>query len=155
MPSSLRHFRRLLIALAAIFAASFVASDASACSAMKQGMADCGSSCGCCTGAKREASPARAEAEVARPVTVLLLPIPRVGCPAPVESCSCCSRDPAVPQPRPARSTAESRPEVSKGSVFVESGEAFVARTALAPQVPATQSPPRAPLYLQNERLLF
>ena len=29
------------------------------------------------------------------------------------------------------------------------------ARTPVAPQVPATQSPPRIPLYLRNERLLF
>jgi hypothetical protein len=39
--------------------------------------------------------------------------------------------------------------------VFVQLGEAFAARTALAPQVPATQSPPKVPFYLRNERLLF
>jgi hypothetical protein len=37
----------------------------------------------------------------------------------------------------------------------VQLGEAFAARRIVAPQVPATQSPPKAPLYLQNERLLF
>jgi hypothetical protein len=38
---------------------------------------------------------------------------------------------------------------------FLLTGEAFVPRTALAPQVPATQSPPKDPLYLRDERLLF
>jgi hypothetical protein len=57
--------------------------------------------------------------------------------------------------PKPARSTAESLPELSDGSVFVQLGEAFAARTALVPQGPATQSPPKVPLYLRNERLLF
>jgi hypothetical protein len=150
MLSTPRHLRRPLIALVAIFAASFAASDASACSTMEQGQGACATACGCCTSGGNEAPTARAEA--AAPAT--LPQVPGLGRTAPAENCSCRSQEPAAPSPKPARSTAESRPELSDGSVFVQLGEAF-ARTALAPQVPATQSPPKAPLYLQNARLLF
>ena len=150
MPSTPRHFRRTLIALAAIVAASFGASEASACSTMKQGRAACATVCGCCTAEGGEAPAARVEAapSVAMPQT------PGACRPAPAEACSCRSQAPAAPSPKPARITAENRTEPSAVSVFVQLGEAF-ARTALAPQVPATQSPPKAPLYLQNARLLF
>ncbi len=151
MPSTPRHLRRPLIALVAIFAASFAADDASACSTMKQDQGACASACGCCTSGGNEAPGTRAEV-----ATLATLPqAPGVGRPAPAENCSCRSQEPAAPSPKPARSTAGSRPELSDSSFFVQLGEAFAARTALTTQVPATQSPPKAPLYLRNERLLF
>jgi hypothetical protein len=151
MPSTLRHIRRPLIALVAVCAASFAASDASACSAMTQSKGERATACGCCTGGESTAPVARAE--VATPAA--LPRAPRVGCPAPGETCSCRSEGPTAPEPKPARSSVERRTEPSNGSAFIESGDAFAARTTFAPQVPATQSPPRAPLYLQNVRLLF
>jgi len=151
MPSTPRHLRRPLIALVAIFAASFMASDASACSTMKQGQGACQTACGCCTSGGDDAPTTRAG--VATPAA--LPQAAGLGRPAPAENCSCRSQEPAAPSPKPARSTAESRTELSAGSVFVQLGETFAARTALTPQVPSTQSPPKVPLYLRNERLLF
>ena len=151
MLSTPRHFRRPLIALVAIVAASFAAGDAAACSTMKPGQGACQTVCGCCTSGANEVSSTHAPV-----VTHATVPqTPGVGQPAPAEGCSCRSQEPAAPTPKPARNTAESRPEPSNSSEFVHFGEAFAARPVLAPQVPATQSPPKAPLYLRNERLLF
>jgi hypothetical protein len=50
---------------------------------------------------------------------------------------------------------SEGRAEGGQGTEFVPFGGFADARTPVAPQVPATQSPPRIPLYLRNERLLF
>lgn len=150
MPGTPRYFRRPLIALVAIFAASFAASDAAACSTMKQGQGACQTICGCCTSVGDEAPATRVE--VANPI---LPQSPGVGCPAPAENCSCRSQEPAAPSPKPARSTVESRSELSETSAFMQLGEAFTARHAHCPLVPANQSPPKTPLYLRNARLLF
>jgi hypothetical protein len=149
MPGTPRPFRLSLIALGAIFAALFAASDASACSAMKQGPGACQASCGCCTSEGNEVPAARAEA-----ASFAVPQAPGLGRTVPAEPCSCRSQGPAAPSPKSARSMSESHSELSDGSVFVQHGETS-ARTALVPQVPATQSPPKAPLYLQNVRLLF
>jgi hypothetical protein len=151
MPSTLRHFRRPLIALVAVCAASFAASDTSACSAMARDKGGCATACGCCAVGESGAPAARAEEATSAAVPLA----PRLGCPAPTETCTCRSQEPVAPEPKPARSSAEQRPEPSEGSALVEPGEDLAARTALDPQVPATQSPPGSPLYLQNERLLF
>jgi hypothetical protein len=143
--------RSLLIALAAIVAASLAVGEASACSMMKQGDGTCPTVCGCCSPQTNEA-PATGSG-VARRATTPLAP---ASCrTAPGRDCSCRSQGPAAPARKPARSTAQNRPELGQGSDFVPLGEAFAARSILTPQVPATQSPPKTPLYLRNERLLF
>ena len=151
MFSTPRHLRRPLIALVAIFAASFAAGDAAACSTMKPGQGACQTACGCCKSEAGEAS--STHTLVATHATVPVMP--RVAHSAPAEGCSCRSQAPAAPTPKPAQSTPEGRPKPSYISEFVHFGEAFAARLVLVPQVPATQSPPKAPLYLRNERLLF
>lgn len=151
MPRTLRHLRGPLVALVAIFAAAFSAGEVSACSTMKQGPGACQTACGCCSTGANEAPATLAEA---RPAA--LPEAPQASRPAPTgESCSCRSQVPAAPSQKPARSTSESRTELGEPLGFVATGEGFAARTLLAPQVPATQSPPKAPLYLQNVRLLF
>ena len=72
MATTLRHLRGLLIAFAAIFAASTAASEASACSMKEWGNAGCASACGCCSSATTEA-PAPA-ARVGGGATVLQAP---------------------------------------------------------------------------------
>jgi hypothetical protein len=151
MPRTPRYLRGPLVALVAIFAASFSAGEVSACSTMKQGPEACKTACGCCSTGANAAPATRAEA---RPAA--LPEAPQANRPAPTdEGCSCRSQKPAAPTQKPARSTAESRPELGESLGFVTTGEGFAAQTLLAPQVPATQSPPKAPLYLQNVRLLF
>lgn len=146
-----RHLRRPLIALAAIAAALFATSDASACSTMKQSQRACATVCGYCTSARGDNPAPRAEgaASVVSPHAAA------VSGTAPAKECSCRSQEPAAPSPKPARRSAEDRPELNEGSAYVQPGEAFDARTVTAPQAPPTQSPPKAPLYLRNERLRF
>ena len=71
------------------------------------------------------------------------------------EACTSQGLSPSRPARKPARSAAQDRPELGQGPDFVPLGEAYAARSPLTPQVPATQSPPKTPLYLRNERLLF
>jgi hypothetical protein len=151
MPRTPRYLRGPLVALVAIFAAPFSAGEVSACSTLKQDPGTCQTACGCCSTGADEAPATRFEA---RPVA--LPEAPQASRPAPAgEGCSCRSQKPAAPTQKPARSTVESRPEVGDSLGFATIGEGFAARILLAPQVPATQSPPKAPLYLQNVRLLF
>jgi hypothetical protein len=73
----------------------------------------------------------------------------------PDRDCSCRPQEPAAPAHQPARGSAQGRPELGQTWDFVHLGESIAARTTLTPQVPVTQSPPKTPLYLRNERLLF
>lgn len=151
MPGSRRSIRRPLFALAAIVAASFAAGEASACEAMKRGPDACAAACGCCDdgSVRREATPISgpsAASEAGRPDRLA----------NPAGDCSCRSETPAAPAPRPARGASEvrpdPRPEPASPLAF---GPARPTLSLIAPQVPATQSPPKAPLYLRNARLLF
>jgi hypothetical protein len=151
MATTLRQTRTPLIALAAIFAASLAAGEASACSAMKQGRGACVTVCGCCSPRANEA-PAIGTGVARRATTPRVPALCRT---APGGDCSCRTQEPVAPARKPARSTAQDRPEPGQGSDFVPLGEAYAARSPLTPQVPATQSPPKTPLYLRNERLLF
>jgi hypothetical protein len=151
MALAFRHIRTSLVALVAIVAASFAAADASACSTMKQGNWACPTVCGCCSTETNEA-PATGADMTERATT----PEAPASCrTAPGGGCSCRLEDPAAPARKPTRSTVQRQHERGHSSDFVLLGEAYAARTTLTPQVPATQSPPKAPLYLQNERLLF
>lgn len=151
MSRTTRYLRGPLVALVAIFATSFLASEVSACSMMKQGLAACQTVCGCCSTRANEAPATSTEASPGA-----LPEAPHASRSAPTgESCSCRSQEPAAPSPKPARCSAESRPELGEPLGFVTTGDGFAAQTLLAPQVPATHSPPKAPLYLQNARLLF
>jgi hypothetical protein len=151
MATTPRHIRTPLIALAAIFAAALAAGEASACSVMKQGDAACSTVCGCCSPRANEA-PATST-EVARRANTPQAP--RACQSAPRGDCSCRSQEPAAPARKPARSTAQGRAELGQSSAFVPLGEIFAARITPSPQVSANQSPPKTPLYLRNERLLF
>jgi hypothetical protein len=151
MATTQSHIRTSLVAFLAICAASFVAGDASACSMMKQGNWACPTICGCCSIETKEAL-ATGAAMTERATT----PEAPASCrTAPGGNCSCRLEDPAVPARKPARSTVQRQHELGHSLDFVLLGDTYAARTTLAPQVPATQSPPKAPLYLQNERLLF
>lgn len=149
MSLTLGHLRRSLIVLATIFGGSLAPSAASACSMVPKGHAACSTVCGCCSPETNET-----RADVARPVAIPQAP---VGCEtSPGEACSCRSQEPAVPMPKPARgTTAEGRTELSQGSDFVPLGDDAAARITLSLTVSATQSPPKIPLYLRDERLLF
>jgi hypothetical protein len=152
MALTFRHIRTSLVALVAIVAPSFAAADASACSTMKQGNWACPTVCGCCP-SQTDAVPAPGGADMTKRATTPEAP---ASCrTAPGGGCSCRLEDPAAPARKPARSTVQRQHELGHSSDFVLLGEHFAARTTLTPQVPATQSPPKAPLYLQNERLLF
>jgi hypothetical protein len=131
----------------AIFAASFSAGEVSACSTMNQGPGACQTACGCCSAGANEAPATGAESGPEASHAGRLAPAG--------EGCSCRSQEPAAPSQKTTRSTAESRPELGEPLGFVTNGESFAAQAIPAPQVPATQSPPKAPLYLQNVRLLF
>ena len=74
---------------------------------------------------------------------------------APGGGCSCRSPEPAAPSPKPARSTAEGRTESGHTAAFTLLDEDHAARIAPSSQLPLTQGPPKVPLYLRNERLLF
>jgi hypothetical protein len=151
MATTLRHLRGPLIAFAAIFAASLPAGQASACSMMEPAKSACATACGCCSSATSQA-PAT-PVGMAEPVA--LRPTPIACETAPGRGCSCSSREPAAPAPKPARSTAEGRTEPGHITAFAVPGEDHAARLAPSSQLPLTQGPPKVPLYLRNERLLF
>lgn len=153
MPITPRRACRPLIALAAIVATLLATSEVSACSTMKPGMGACNTACGCCSSGAND--PPTTRTGVVEPAAMPRVP---AACQtAPVGDCSCRTQGPAAPtpKPKPARGTPQGRPELGQGSDFVHLGAAHVLRIALAPQVPATQSPPKVPLFLRNERLLF
>ena len=147
MLATLGRLRRPLIALVAIFAASLTASDAAACSTMKQDRNACRTVCGCCT-AESTHTPATRADEVASPT-------PASCETSPGEGCSCRSQEPAAPTPKPYRASTEGRPEFGPASLSVQLGEEAAARDLLTPQVIPTQDPPKIPLYLRHARLLF
>jgi hypothetical protein len=152
MALAFRHIRTSLVVLVAIVAALFAAADASACLTMKQGNRACPTVCGCCL-PQTDAVPAPGVADMTERATTSEAP---ASCrTVPGGDCSCRPQDAAAPARKPTRSTAHRQHELGHGSDFVFLGETYAARTTLTPQVPATQSPPKAPLYLQNERLLF
>jgi hypothetical protein len=152
MATTQSHIRTSLVAFLAICAASFVAGEAPACSMMTQGKWACPIVCGCCS-SQTNAVPATGGADMTERATTPQAP---ASCQAaPAGDCSCRLEDPAAPARQPTRSTAQRQHELGHSSDFVLLGEAYAARTTLTPQVPATQSPPKAPLYLLNERLLF
>lgn len=153
MPSLLRKIRRPLIALMAICVTSFATSEAgaSACSAISQDMNACATACGCCTSGESTAPAAGPQAASYTAASQA----PQVGCPASSETCSCRAERPTAPEPKSVRSPVERRSEPSNSSAFVVLDDTFVVQSTRSPQVPATQSPPKAPLYLKNARLLF
>ncbi|WP_406694840.1 hypothetical protein V5E97_27735 [Singulisphaera sp. Ch08] len=154
MSITLRHFRRSLIVLATVFGASLVASNASACATMSRGDRVCITVCGCCSPERNDVPATGADVELASPT--MATPQVPMGCETtPGGACSCRSQEPVTPTPKPSRSTAEGRTELSSGSACVSFGDDSAARIKLALQVPATQNPPKTPLYLRNERLLF
>lgn len=150
MAATLRRLRNLTIALAAIIAASLAAGEASACSAMRREAAACATACGCCSSPSDEASASAVAAERAAspraPATCAMLP--RSGC-------ACRSQEPAAPAPRPARTAPESRTEPSQVAYLALPDDEGSARASLASRFPLTEDPPKIPLYLRNERLLF
>jgi hypothetical protein len=151
MPAMARHLRRPLIALVAVFAASFGAIDATACSMMEQSQRACRPACGCCP-SEVDQGPATG---IGMGTLAAMSQAPGLGYSAPTEACSCSSQEPVSPKPKPTRRTAEGRPELSKVAAFVRLDEVFVPRVTLVRQVLANQSLAKAPLYLRNERLLF
>jgi hypothetical protein len=146
-----RHLRGLLIAFAAIFATSAAAGEVSACSMKEWGNAGCATVCGCCSSATTEApTPA---AQVEGRATRLRAPVAIET--APGGGCTCRSQEPAVPAPRPAPSPSGSRTQPGHAEHLAQPGPDHVAPIAISSQLPLTQSPPKIPLYLRNERLLF
>jgi hypothetical protein len=142
MAATPRYLRGLLIALAAISAASTAAGEASACSMRERGDAGCATVCGCCSPATTEA-PAPA-ARVDGRATRLRAPMAIET--APGGGCSCRSQEPAAPAPRAAPSLSGSRTQPGLADPLAQSGPDHVARTALSSQLPLTQSPPKIPL---------
>ena len=151
MATTLRHLRGPLIAFAAIFAVSLPAGQVSACSMMAPAKSACATACGCCSSATSQ-DPAT-PVGMAEPAA--LRPTPTACETAPGGGCSCRSPEPAAPAPKPARSTAESRTEAGHTDAFALPAEDQAARIASPSQLPLTQGPPKVPLYLRNERLLF
>ncbi len=151
MATTPRCLRGLLIALAAISVASTAAGGASACSMKERGNAGCATVCGCCSSATTEApSPAaRVDGRATRLRAPMAIETASGG------GCSCRSQKPAAPAPRPAPGTSGSRTQPGHAEPLAHSGPDHVARPAPGPQLPLTQSPPKIPLYLRNERLLF
>ncbi|AGA27776.1 hypothetical protein [Singulisphaera acidiphila] len=154
MSITLRNLRRSLIVLATIFGASLAAGDASACSTMARGDRACDTVCGCCTPKTNGALGTETDVESAR--STAMAPAVPAGCEtSPGGACSCRSQEPVAPTPKPSQTTAEGRTELSSGLACVYFGDDSTTRIKLALQVPATQNPPKTPLYLRNERLLF
>ena len=151
MATMLRHLHGPLIAFAAIFAVSLTVGQASACSMMEPAKSACATACGCCSSATSQ-DPAT-PVGMAEPAT--LQPTPTACETAPGRGCSCRSREPAAPAPKPARSNAEGRTESGHTAAFILPDEDRAARLAPSSQLPLTQGPPKVPLYLRNERLLF
>ncbi|SIO57925.1 hypothetical protein SAMN05444166_5525 [Singulisphaera sp. GP187] len=157
MSTTLRHLRHSLIVLATIVGASLAASETSACTTMARGDRACVTVCGCCTTKTNDvpANGVNVAVELVSP-TVVIPQVP-AGCAtsSPGGACSCRSQEPVAPTPKPSRTTAEGRTELSPGSACVPFGDDSATRIQLALQVPAVQNPPKTPLYLRNERLLF
>ena len=151
MPSSSRYLRRPLIALAAMAAALFATSDASACSMMKQSQGACATVLACCTG-ERGGAPAT---HIEGAISFASPHASAVSRSVPSQHCSCRAQEPAAPAPKPSQTSAENRLELNVGSAYAQRGEAFAVRAVSIPTTPSIQSPPKVPLYLRNERLLF
>ena len=154
MSSIVRHFRRPLIALAAVVAALSAAGEASACSTMKRADSACAAatSCGCCTTGAAESTASRSVG-----LSPAAVPAAPSTCEAtPGGGCGCRSQDPAAPAPRPPQGPSGHRTEPGHGPAFAhlacDLSAPFQGASAI---VPAHPSPPRTPLYLRNERLLF
>jgi hypothetical protein len=151
MATTIRHIRGSWIALAAVLAASSMAGDASACSMKTSAAKACAMACGCCSSASDEAPAVLAglgEPAAVRPF--------RAACEtAPGRGCSCGSQEPSAPAPKPARGSSDRRTESTHAAdvALVDEGRAL--RVTPSPQLPLTASPPKMPLYLRNERLLF
>src|SRR3954453_3323874 len=123
MASTLRHIRTPLIALAAIFAASLAAGEASACSTMKQGQGTCVTVCGCCS-PQTDGAPTTGAGIAPRATTPS---VPASCREAPGGDCSFHTQEPAAPPRKPAQSAAQDRPELGQGPHFVPLGEAYAA----------------------------
>jgi hypothetical protein len=149
MITTVRHLCRPRLAFVAIVAALWMTTDASACSTMSQDRPACLTICGCCspeTGAGRAT-------RAAGPMATSPAPL---GCAtSPGGGCPCCVQEPAAPAPGPDRSTTEGRAEPGAGGDFGPFGADGAARIRLVSRVSMIQGPPKTPLYLRIERLLF
>lgn len=143
MATNLRHIRVLLIAPVAIVAMSCASGAASACAMARSEKAACASVCDCCESPKAAAAPAT-------------VPQAPSGCDtAPCNPCSCRSQGPAAPSPKPDRGSNERRTQTSHSVEDAAAPGDRALRTAPLPQFISTGGPPKVPLYLRNERLLF
>jgi len=155
MSSTLHYLRRSLMVVATLFTASLAAGEASACSAMRPGQGGCVTVCSCCA----TDLAASLEQDQAWPVAVPQRPVRCESSSVPGGACTCRSQDPMAPTsvPKPARSTAEGRggAELGLNTAFLPPGDDLARRNTCLSRGPATQSPPKVPLYLRNERFLF
>jgi hypothetical protein len=149
MAVTYRHLRGPLVAFAALLAASLASGEASACSMTEPARA---TACGCCAPASDEAP--TTPTAVAEPAA---MPRPLPDCQTtPGGGCSCRSRVPSAPAPQPSRGTAGGRAESDHVADIALPGDDRAVRIARSSsQLFLTQGPPKVPLYLRNERLLF